>query len=252
MSRPSDDDDIAKRVASLKDSNDISNDEALNARFMAIFGHEPIANKKNLDYTVPDHASNELDDNIGADFVSSDDDEDYLADILGSGPEVSAKAGMHNTKLNAAVNAFLGEEDDHAPTAEEDDIVRQVREEVALEKKYKDLHGDSDDILEKRFAAFSKDMKAVLQNAKPASGTAEPIKYNRVYVPPPKPFEEDEEDETEGWCCICNEDGTIVCMDCEDDVYCNHCFKEGHQGPDADYDLKSHKWKRYSKRHGAK
>jgi len=108
---------------------------------------------------------------------------------------------MHNTKLNATVSAFLGEEDDHYPTAEEDDIVRQVREEVALEKKYKDLHGDSDDLLEKRFAAFSKDMKAVLQNAKPASGTAEPIKYNRVYVPPPKPFEEDEEDETEGWCC---------------------------------------------------
>lgn len=108
---------------------------------------------------------------------------------------------MHNTKLSAAVNAFLGEEDDRGPTAEEDDIVRQVREEVALEKKYKDLHGDSDDILEKRFAAFSKDMKTVLQNARPASGSAEPVKYNRVYVPPPKPFEEDEEDETEGWCC---------------------------------------------------
>ncbi|KAH8555661.1 hypothetical protein BGW37DRAFT_478106 [Umbelopsis sp. PMI_123] len=254
MPRPSDDDDIAKRVASLKDSNDIDpselTEEDLNARFKAVFGHEPLATKKNLDYSIPDKYSNEFDDNIEVGFGSSDEDEDYLTDILGTGPEVSAKANTHNIKLDAAVNAFLGE-DDHTPSAEEHDIVRQVREEIELEKKYKDLHGDSDDILEKRFAAFSKDVKDVLQNAKPAVGSSSPVKYNRVYVPPPKPFEEDEEDETEGWCCICNEDGTIICIDCDDDVYCNNCFKEGHQGPNADFDLRSHKWKRYTKRRNA-
>jgi hypothetical protein len=76
-----------------------------------------------------------------------------------------------------------------------------MQEELALEKKYEQLHGDSDDILEKRFAAFSKDVKNVLQDAKSSSESSSGTKYTRVYVPPPKPFEADEEDETEGWCC---------------------------------------------------
>ncbi|GAB5589170.1 hypothetical protein Unana1_04070 [Umbelopsis nana] len=200
MARPSDDDDLARRVANLKeregiDPNDMT-DEALNARFQAVFGHESVANKQKLDYSVPDHF-NEADDLLDDGFGSSDDD--YLADILNSGADVSGKAGIHHSQLDAAVETFLGE-GDHSHGAEEDNIVRQVQEELALEKKYQDLHGDSDEILEKRFAAFSKDVKAVLQDAKPATASTG-SKYTRVYVPPPKPFEGDEEDETEGWCC---------------------------------------------------
>jgi negative regulator of replication initiation len=136
--------------------------------------------------------ANVMDEDLG----SSDDD--YLEGILNNATE-SSKAPMHSSHLDAAVNSFLGE-GDHSNFAEEDDIVRRVQEELALEKKYEKVHGDSDEILERRFAAFSKDVKDVLRDAKPTSGTPTQ-KYTRVYVPPPKPFEGEEVDETEGWCC---------------------------------------------------
>lgn len=44
------------------------------------------------------------------------------------------------------------------------------------------------------------------------------------------------------WCCICNEDATIACRGCDDDLYCASCWHEGHDEMDQD-ELKEHRRK---------
>lgn len=40
------------------------------------------------------------------------------------------------------------------------------------------------------------------------------------------------DDDIESWCCICNEDGEVRCKGCDDDIYCNRCWRDGHgSGP---------------------
>ncbi|CZT19631.1 uncharacterized protein RCC_05482 [Ramularia collo-cygni] len=36
------------------------------------------------------------------------------------------------------------------------------------------------------------------------------------------------DDDVDSWCCICSEDGTVRCLGCDGDLYCQECWDEGH------------------------
>ncbi|WWD08121.1 hypothetical protein V865_006232 [Kwoniella europaea PYCC6329] len=41
-------------------------------------------------------------------------------------------------------------------------------------------------------------------------------------------FDMNRDDDTDSWCCICNKDATLICLGCDDDLYCEGCWKDGH------------------------
>lgn len=44
----------------------------------------------------------------------------------------------------------------------------------------------------------------------------------------------DTDDDPDRWCCICNEDAVVACTGCDDDLYCQACWNEGHDPMDED------------------
>lgn len=55
------------------------------------------------------------------------------------------------------------------------------------------------------------------------------------------------DDDIDSWCIICNEDATLSCKGCDNDLYCTNCWLEGHKGPDAGADERKHKAVQYIK-----
>ncbi|KAF8946181.1 hypothetical protein BGZ47_001168 [Haplosporangium gracile] len=126
-------------------------------------------------------------------------------------------------------------------------LITQLREEAQLESKYgnldearmKDLHSRNED-LKKDIQGLS----SVRSNASKASSTD-----NDVLGPPPAAVGLDElrsggiddNENPDNWCCMCNEDATWTCPGCDNDNYCEDCFRESHIGPEADWEMKKHR-----------
>ena len=56
------------------------------------------------------------------------------------------------------------------------------------------------------------------------------------------------DDEIDTWCIICQDDATLKCLGCDNDLYCQNCWMEGHRGESAGFEERRHKAVLYSKK----
>jgi hypothetical protein len=56
------------------------------------------------------------------------------------------------------------------------------------------------------------------------------------------------DEEIDTWCIICQDDATLKCLGCDNDLYCQNCWMEGHRGESAGFEERRHKAVLYSKK----
>lgn len=56
------------------------------------------------------------------------------------------------------------------------------------------------------------------------------------------------DDEVDTWCIICQDDATLKCLGCDDDLYCQLCWNEGHRGESAGLEERRHKAVLYARK----
>ncbi|XP_067847283.1 abscission/NoCut checkpoint regulator [Heptranchias perlo] len=89
---------------------------------------------------------------------------------------------------------------------EEQRILKQVTEEISLDE--------------------ASGYNIPVEQPKPAPPTPA---GRKLHFPPTMPVAEVVDSNEElPWCCICNDDAVLRCRDCDGDLYCQRCFREGH------------------------
>ncbi|XP_038072254.1 abscission/NoCut checkpoint regulator-like isoform X2 [Patiria miniata] len=150
--------------------------------------------------------------------------EELKKDKEGLGRDVEIAARL--AKLNTGKTTSVGERGPSGGAGMEADD--EEDEEAASQRLIKQLL--EQDELEARTGALG----STSQDIQPQSTTAKKPFHGGSALPDPDELP---------WCCICNEDATLRCHGCDDDLYCKRCFREGHDG----FDLKDHETSSYRK-----
>ncbi|KAG0088456.1 hypothetical protein BGZ93_010411 [Podila epicladia] len=123
-------------------------------------------------------------------------------------------------------------------------LIEQARAEAAIEARYGSLDQQRMQDLEARHDELKKGVQSLGLKASAAP-------KEDALGPPPAAVDLDElrlggggghdDENPDDWCCICNEDATWTCPGCDNDHYCEECFRESHIGPDSDWEMRKHR-----------
>lgn len=116
-----------------------------------------------------------------------------------------------------------------------DDLLHQIVGELKLDQQREDSGSQVDRLIEQRLSSLKQFTKASLNSipsklthsSSQTQGKHEQL-IQQILSEPDDDAEEpamDTDDDPCDWCVTCNENATIVCVDCDDDVYCAPCFR---------------------------
>ncbi|KAG1175902.1 hypothetical protein G6F70_001927 [Rhizopus microsporus] len=224
-----------------RNEKDIDNDLA--ERFNKVFATQAIAARN--DYQIPSNLDEkDITQEIEKMLYETDDEEDAIDDyIYGVLTQSEPQQGRIQQKMKQIEDILLGP-DNPIESDESDALIKKAIEENRLDEKYQQFTAKRDTELQERLkniqnyvpSSSSTSCSAVIGD-KPVGSVPKAISTKDLY------------DETDDWCCVCNEDAIIECEGCEDDnKYCTECFFQTHRSEFADYEATKHKSKKYQKR----
>lgn len=173
----------------------------------------------------------------------------------------SRLAGLKGMQMKDYSKKVLFEKDTRTDIEKTEDLIKQFVEERDLDQNIDNERELAMDDIEKRLAALrGVDYKKTDIPIEPVEETEsdEEQRLMRKYIEEakleildpdekelmesiPKPPNKKDTEELP-WCEICNEDATLRCIDCDDDLFCASCFKEFHY----EEDYKSHRTVSYT------
>lgn len=208
--------DIGKRLANLKGIpfREHNNIDALNKV------DKRTEQEKTNDIMKQFLEENEIDSNAaGAAMNDFDADEDPIKSIE---RRLAALKGTPTTSDNNKSHSNDENEDEETATNK---IVKQVRSHSLFKSRFRNKK-----IEIQNYSQY-------LEAAKLPNSELTP--EEKEYVESIKPTEDTEE---LPWCTICNEDATIRCEGCDDDLFCRACFQEIHAD---DEEYREHRTKKF-------
>ncbi|CAH1792301.1 unnamed protein product, partial [Owenia fusiformis] len=244
---PKPEEDVANRLAALRGEPSNKSDQNMENNL-----DKPTIHQKMLDKNIStdkgsttesgvsldemkrliEQSANELEVDAQRALINLQRDKDLQAKLSELKKDWNKKTSEDSNVDDAAVVASSGANDENSDSENEEEaakaIIKRAIEESRLDAEYEASGG-----------AIGGDLDDDLSLPEPPTDLSEPTnsKGRPVIV------YQQSVDELP-WCCICNEDATIRCHDCDDDLYCNRCFKEGHRR----FEMDDHEYSKYKEK----